>query len=69
MDQYIECPKCKNSSTADFWDRATKAEAGVKPEDKYISVSDTADNHAEYQTYYHCPLCNEEVDGTELVKK
>jgi len=67
-DTYLKCPKCSNKSTAEFWDRATRAEAGIGPNKEYTSVLDTPEKHAEYQTYYHCPICNEEVDGTDLSK-
>lgn len=65
----IKCPKCGHASTVEFWDRHTKSEEGIDPnDDSFVSLGDSKDDHDLYQTYYRCPLCNEEVLGSDLVK-
>jgi hypothetical protein len=66
--EYLKCPKCSQSNTVDFWDRHTKQEVGIKDTDTFVSAGADKKVHDEVQSYYHCPICNEEVDGIDLNK-
>lgn len=67
-DEYLKCPECKQSNTVEFWDRHTKHEVGVKDDDPFVSSGADKATHDEIQSFYHCPICNEEVDGINLQK-
>lgn len=65
-DSYLTCPKCNQSNTVDFWDRNTKSEEGIKDSQLFVSSGDSKEKHDELQTYYRCPICNEEINGSDL---
>ncbi len=65
-NDYLKCPECKQDNTVDFWDRHTKAEAGIKDDNQFISAGASKDEHDEVQSYFRCPVCNEEIQGVKL---
>jgi Zn ribbon nucleic-acid-binding protein len=65
-DDYLICPKCKQSNTVDFWDKNTKAEQGIEDGKPFVSSGVDSATHDEVQSYFNCPTCNEEVDGIHL---
>jgi hypothetical protein len=67
-NDYLTCPKCSQPNTVEFWDRHTKAEEGIKDGDPFVSSGMDKATHDEVQSYYRCPICNEEVDGVHLKK-
>lgn len=67
-DQYLTCPECKQSNTVEFWDRNTKHEAGIEEGKPFVSAGEDKDTHSEVQSFYHCPICNEEIEGVDLQK-
>jgi transcription elongation factor Elf1 len=65
----IKCPKCNQTSTPEFWDNNTKEQAGISDSEHFISSSAPAKDHDEVESYFNCPICNEEVPGAKLVKE
>ena len=67
--EYIKCPKCGQSNTSDFWDNNTKEELGLEDTDHFISSSAPIKDHEEVDSYYYCPVCNEEISGIDLIRE
>ncbi len=67
-DAYLKCPECKQSNTVDFWDKNTRAEAGIEDGKPFVSAGADKKTHDEVQSYFRCPVCNEEVSGIDLQK-
>lgn len=66
LNEYLSCPKCHQSNTVDFWDRWTKQEEGIGDDEPFTSAGADKKEHDEVQSYFRCPVCNEEVNGVDL---
>mgnify|MGYP003482779681 CR=1 FL=1 len=69
MTEHVKCPECKISNTVDFWDTHTKEEMGVAEDKKIISAGASKSDHDEVESRFHCPMCNEEVEGIHLIRE
>ena len=69
MREHLKCPKCNQSNTVEFWDKNTKEEIGLDDQSLYTSAGADRKDHEEVEAYFHCPICNEEVAGIDLVKE
>lgn len=69
MSEHIKCPECKISNTSDFWDDQTKGEMNIKEGSHYTSASAPKHEHDLLDTRFHCPMCNEEVEGIHLIRQ
>jgi len=65
----IKCPDCGISNTVDFWDSHTMEEMGIKNKQRFISAGSNIKDLAEQQAIFHCPMCNEELEGVSLIRE
>lgn len=65
----IKCPECKQTNTEDFWDSNTREEQGIDDKSTFISSGADKKEHEEVESYFNCPICNEEVKGVDLIKE
>ena len=65
--QYIQCPKCRHTSTVGQWDEQTKKDYGIKEGAVYMSCGDDKEELKRVEAMFVCPICEEEVPGVELV--
>lgn len=65
----IKCPDCGISNTVDFWDSHSMQEMGIKSKQRFTSASSTIKALAEQQAMFHCPMCNEELEGVNLIRE
>lgn len=64
----LKCPECKQVNTVEFWDSQTKEQQGIDEKSHYMSAEAATKDHQEVESYYNCPICNEEVSGVDLIK-
>lgn len=65
----IKCPECKQVNKSAFWDNNTKEIQGIDDKAAFISSDASTKEHAEVESYYNCPICEEEVEGINLIKE
>ena len=64
----IKCPVCKNPSPSVMWDNNTKKQENIAPDAVFISSDADTKDHDEVESFFHCPICGNEVEGKKLIK-
>jgi RNA polymerase subunit RPABC4/transcription elongation factor Spt4 len=68
MERYKKCPSCKHTSTTEHWDANTKEIENIAEGRPYVSCNETKEKMAEEQSFFRCPICDSEVQGTDLLE-
>lgn len=68
MNKMYKCPKCGETNTADFWDETTRKVMGIQQTDTFMSLTASKEDHAEVESTFNCPICNEEIRGIDVIK-
>ena len=50
-------------------DNNTKEELGLEDTDHFTPSSAPIKDHEEVDSYFYCPICNEEVRGIDLIRE